>query len=137
MLPGVVGDLEQRIDHELLGAVPVREHPFSADEERRLDRVLAQEVDDVALVTGNFERLLAEIEGERDEFLAGGQFDAPDRAALRDRRIVGEHAAGRRDASLLDALLHALIAPAVSEVARRPASRRRLRNRGRAQQAKP
>ena len=67
----MVADLEQRIRHELACALLVRAQPFAAGEERGLDVLLAQVVDDSAVVTGNLARLLAQVEGERDQLAAG------------------------------------------------------------------
>ena len=71
VFPSVVCDFEQRIGHQLLRALAMREHPLAAHEERGLDPVVAQKIDDAALIAGDFERLLAKIEGEGDELLVG------------------------------------------------------------------
>src|SRR6185437_15420339 len=54
----------------------VRAHPLAAGEERRLDALAAQVVDDGAVVAGDLAQLLAQIEGEGDELSAGWQIDA-------------------------------------------------------------
>ena len=77
---GMVADLEQRIGHQLLGALLVRAHPLAAGEERRLDVLAAQIVDDGAVISGDLAGLLAQIEGQRDELAARRQRHAADSA---------------------------------------------------------
>src|SRR5262249_7317433 len=60
-----------------------REHPLAAHEERGLDAVRAQKIDDATLIAGDFGRLLAKIECEGDELLIACQRDAADDVALR------------------------------------------------------
>ena len=98
------------VGHQLLRTVAMRQHPFAADEERGPDAVLAQKVDDPALIAGNLGRLLAKIECQRDQLLARRKLDPSDDAALGQWRVRGERALGRRDRrrclnSLLDLLL--------------------------------
>src|SRR5262249_59078562 len=76
-------------------AFAVREHPLAAHEERGLDAVRAQKIDDAALIAGDFGRLLAKIEREGDELLVADQLDAADDPALRGGGIRGEHALRR------------------------------------------
>src|SRR6202035_2364138 len=63
----MAADLEQRIRHELSCALLVRAQPFAAGEERGLDVLLAQVVDDSAVVACNLAWLLAQVERERDQ----------------------------------------------------------------------
>src|SRR5262249_52037937 len=69
MFPSVVCGFEQRIGHQLLRAFAVREHPLAAHEERGLDAVRAQTIDDATLIAGAFGRLLAKIACEARSFL--------------------------------------------------------------------
>ena len=95
MLPTVVGDFELCVGHQLLGTIAVRQCPLSTHEECRPDPVLAEEVDDAALIASNLERLLAEIECERDELLARRQLDPAHGATLHSRGEFGERALWR------------------------------------------
>jgi hypothetical protein len=54
----MIPHFEQRISHKLLCTHFVGQHPLSAGEERRLDTVLAQEVDDASLISSNLMWLL-------------------------------------------------------------------------------
>ena len=116
MLPGMVADLEKRVGHQLLAAFGMGEKPFSAREERRLDVLRPQEIDDIALIAADFVALLAKIEGQRDELLRSRrQFNAPDRA---ERRAIGwfqrlaTWPLGRRDECRRHILVDAFIASA-------------------------
>jgi hypothetical protein len=127
MLPAVIGDLEQGIGHQLLRPLAVREQPFAAGEEGRLDVIFAQVIDDAALIARDLVAGLAEVEGQRDELLAGRKLHAADDAArhLRDRRKFRRHALGRSDERGGDAPLNPLVARVVGERRRRPAWRGR------------
>ena len=113
----------------------VREHPLAAHEERGLDAVLAQKIDDATLIAGDFGRLLAKIECEGDKLLVASQLDAADGAALRGGGKFGEHALRRGNTR--HGLLHPLIAFVVGEIAGHPAGRRRLPRGGRGEKTKP
>ena len=89
------------------------------------------------LVAGDFERLLAKIEREGDELFAGRQPDVTYHPARRNRGILGRRAFGWRYARLRGPPLHALLAPVIAEIARRPAHRRRFRGGGSDQKAEP
>src|SRR5262245_64042250 len=95
MFPSVVCDFEQRIGHQLLRAFAVREHPLAAHEERGLDAVLAQKIDDAALIAGDFRWLLAKVEGEGDKLFVTSQIDAADGSPLREGGVLGEDALRR------------------------------------------
>ena len=79
MAKPMAADLEIRIGHQLLGALLVGLHPFAAGEERGLDPLRAQKIDDAPVIAGDIAVRLAEIESERDELLAGGKRDPSDR----------------------------------------------------------
>ena len=83
MAQAMVADLEVRIGNQLRGALFMRLHPFAAGEERGLDPLRAEEIDDAPVITRDVAVGLAEIEGEGDELFPGGKFDAPDGAAQR------------------------------------------------------
>ena len=86
---GMIADLEQRIGHQLLGALLVRAHPLAAGEEGRLDALAAQRVDDGAVVAGDLARLLAQIERQRYELAPRRQLHAADRTDGIGRRTLG------------------------------------------------
>ena len=81
VLPTVVGDFEQRIGDQLARSLVVAAKPFAADEQRRLDLVCAQIVDNGTVIAGDFARLLAKIEGQRDELAPLRQLHPADCAA--------------------------------------------------------
>ena len=85
----MVADLEQRVCHELACALLVRAQPFAAREERGLDVLLAQVVDDSAVVAGDLARLLAQIEGQ-----ARSACDRPEASPGGRRRSRGTVSAG-------------------------------------------
>ena len=85
----VGAELEQRVGEQLARARRMRGHPAAAHEQCRLHTLTAQHIDDGAVVTGQFLRLLAKVEGEGDEFLrARRQLDPADNTVqvLRHRR---------------------------------------------------
>jgi hypothetical protein len=133
--PSVVCHFEQRIGHELLRAPAVREHPLAAHEERGLDAVLAQKIDDAALVAGDFRRLLAKVEREGDKLFVASQLDAADGSPLREGGVLGEDALRRGNTR--HGLVHPLVALVVGEIASHPAGRRGLRRGGRGEETKP
>jgi hypothetical protein len=81
MAQAMAADLEIRIGDQLLGALLVGLHPLAAGEERGLDALRAQQIDDAPVIAGDVAVGLAEIEGKSDQLLVGRQADAPDRAA--------------------------------------------------------
>ncbi len=99
VLPGMVGNLEKGIPNELGSAFWMGEQPLSASEEGCRNLMLAKEVDDVSLVSGDLEGLLAKVECEGDEFLARRQFNTTKNLASRleagrgSRRAAGRHRA--------------------------------------------
>src|SRR5215813_3833558 len=108
MFPSVVCGFEQRIGHQLLRAFAVREHPLAAHEERGLDAVRAQKIDDATLIAGDFGRLLAKIECEATSFLSPVSVTR----RMTPRCAVGEYAASTRcgGGNTRRGLLHPLIA---------------------------
>src|SRR5215468_9314129 len=81
MAQSMTADFEIGVGNQLLGALFVGLHPFAAGEERGLHALGAEKVDDPPVIAGDVAVGLAEIEGERDELLAGRKLDAPNRAA--------------------------------------------------------
>ena len=78
-----------------LAALCVRRHPFAAREQRGLNAVGAEVVDDGAVVAGDFAGEFAEVECQRDEFLARRQLYATDGSAqVRGQRLGCEWSFG-------------------------------------------
>jgi hypothetical protein len=57
-------------------------HPFATGEERGLDALRPEKIDDAAVIARDVATGLAQIEGQRDELLPRRQFDPSDRATL-------------------------------------------------------
>jgi hypothetical protein len=126
MLPGMIPHLEQRVEAELLSALAVRQHPFSAREEGRLDLVLPQKINDTALIAGDFVGLLAQIERQRDELLARRQFHPADNPTLLDGRKCRQLAFRRREKRPRHTPLDSIPAAFDGQRIRRPARGRSL-----------
>ena len=86
--PGVIADLEQRIGHQLQGALRITPQPFAPGKEGRRDLFLAQDIDDRTVVPGGIVGPLAQIEGQRDDLGTALRFDPADRPIERRRQAV-------------------------------------------------
>ena len=75
----MVADLEARVRHQLLGLVLMIAHPLAAREKGRPHALVAQAVDDAAVIAGHVVRLLAQVEGQRHRLVARRHLDPANR----------------------------------------------------------